>query len=175
MTKVRFVVLKGKRQGSELPYHDRVECAVRSDGSSPAKDFWITLKDGAWPSGYAAYVHPDSDVVDEFYKVLGKLKRLVHTGLPIYEGASRYLMDGVWEIVHSRIRIPYFDVDENGYNSPKAPRTDRAAVDSEGIDDLWKYPDMDLVLRLTHGFIKHGDSHPEEYALALQIRTEDLV
>ncbi|MDP1712406.1 MAG: hypothetical protein Q8K86_08115 [Candidatus Nanopelagicaceae bacterium] len=171
MTKVRLVVLHGKATDC----HDKVECALRADKTSPAEDFWLSLRANAWPSGCAELVHPDAEAIDEYYKITEMLEHLVKTGTPQYEGASKYLKEGIWEVRHYRVRLPYFDVDENGENIPKAPHDDRRIVDPDGLDDdWWKYPHMDQTIRLTHGFIKSGDTAPEQYELAIQIRNEDL-
>lgn len=170
MTKVRLVVIPG----TETSCHDKVECAIRSDGSSPAADFWLSLKADVWPSEYAAYVHPDSDALHEFFQLVGLLEHLVQTGTPQYKDASKHLKEGIWEVRYSRIRMPYFDVDDDGENFPKLPIEDRRIVDPRNEDDWWSYPPMDPTIRLTHGFIKSGDRHPEEYDLAVQIRAEDL-
>ena len=170
MTKVRLVVVE-----SEVGWwHDKVECAVRSDGTSPAADFWLNLRNGFWPDQNAALAPPESEVVHDYAKVLAMLEHLARNGYPIHGTASKHLLDGVWEIRYSRIRMAYFDVDQDGVNTPKLPNTERQISDPEEKDDWWKYPQMDLTLRLTHGFIKSAERHPDQYELAVQIREEDL-
>lgn len=170
MTKVRLVVIPG----TDTSCHDKVECAIRADGSSPAADFWLNLKSDVWPDEYAAFVHPDSEALHEYFQLVGLLEHLVKTGTPKYKDASKHLRNGIWEVRFSRIRMPYFDVDENGVNVPKLPNADRRLVDPNNEDDWWSYPHMDQTIRLTHGFIKSDERAPEEYDIAEQIRAEDL-
>ena len=174
MTKVRYVIMKGR----EGDCHDKVECALRADGSSPAFDFWNELQKGVFQDGRAAFIDPESeDQISDFIVLARVLRGLIETGYPIYGRAINDLRRGIWEIKGGEARMPFFDVErESGMHTPKSRVAVRWEVDPNMQVDYWWFPHMDQTLRMTHGFIKDGDLTPEEeMSKAESIRQEDLI
>lgn len=176
MTKVRFVIMRGDGKDD---YHDKVDCAIRIDGTSPSYDFWNELKAGVWQDGRVGRIDPDSTAQIDYFIVLARiLRKLIETGVPKYRTAINSLQNGIWEIKGGKARIPFFDVDSaSGVHRPKHRITDRRTLGSEyERDDYWWYPSMDGTIRLTHGFMKMGDTtEGEDIEMAETIRREDLI
>lgn len=170
MTKVRGVLIHRK-----VGYRHVVEYAIRTDGSQPAQDFLKTLKSNAWPNGIVDQVDPDARPADVYYQFISRLKHLARTGHPVFRGACNWLPDGLWDAKADTLRIPFFDVDENGKHTKKNRITDRRTVDPDNQNEDWMFPTWDTFLRLTHGFPKTGDfTENDEIELAKKIRDEDL-
>lgn len=173
MSKVdRWIVVVGRDGGP----HDRIECALRSDGSSPAREFLIGLKAGALKSRGDRGVDPDSTQVHDFFVLLDRMRATAYSGEPAHGRTGvNSLGAGLWEFKGGTARIPFFDVDQFGRHEPKNEETDRAIADPDSRREYWWYPDLDPVLRLTHGFFKDSQrTDQRELDLANEIRGEDL-
>lgn len=172
MSKVsRLVIMVGE----EGDFHSRIDAALRSDGTSPALDFLGALFDDACPDGQAQYVNSDVNFVHEYYRLRARMEHLLQEGVPQRADEVNHLRDGIWEVKGYDARMPYFDINElDGTHTPKPKPSSRADAD-DPTDGFWWYPEMDHILRITHGFMKFEQrTRPTELELALQIRREDL-
>lgn len=174
-----LVFTKGGRrvvwQGNEKSFHDRIECALRDDRSSPAAVFWAELRAGNWSNDPYFQSPPDENQIHNAAKLLAHLRYIGENGCPPYRRCVNFLKDGIWEVKHGHHRIAYFDTAGKGSYEPKGRVEYRMAVDPEMDDDSWWYPEMDTILRLTNGWAKDGQkAPPEKIDLALRVREEDV-
>lgn len=168
---VRRVVWRGNGESC----HDRVECAIRTDKSSPAVAFWDRLSRGDWADDPYFTRPPDDDQIHNAAKIFAKIEYVGQHGIPLNRSDINSLRDGIWEFRHHHHRLAYFDTPGDGTFAAKRRIRDRQTVDPEGADDFWWYPHMDAVLRLTNGWAKEDQlAPPEEIETALRIREEDV-
>ncbi|MGW0833997.1 hypothetical protein [Streptomyces prunicolor] len=162
-------------RGRKGSFHDRIECATREDGSSPAASFWADLKVGDWSADPYFQSPPDENQLHNAAKLFVHLRHIGEKGYPPYQRAVNFLEDGIWEVKHDHHRIAYFDTYGDGGYEPKDKVDDRRIADPESNDDFWWYPELDPILRLTNGWAKEGPkAPPEAIELALLVREEDV-
>lgn len=156
----RVLVASGKQ-------HD-VECAVRTDLSSPVSTFLSDLREGSLDDDAPAGLEDADEQVSFYYWFLAAAQHLAETGeLPDRVGYNA-LRSGVWEIKRWNVRVTFFDTDGSGSQTPKKTE----------IDILRKRPEwpwFDEYLRLTTAFEKTSQKTPEEQLrLAEAVMREDL-
>jgi hypothetical protein len=151
-----------------------VECAVCSDGSSPASNFLDQLAQGLWAPDPDAADLPsdaqlkDSDVLLEF------CQQLADSGVPPFRTAVNDLDDGIWEFKRGAKRLSFYDTPGDGTYTPKN-RIENFR-DSEHTDEpTWWFPDFDDYIRLGHAFAKEAERTTEYDLLETKrVREEDL-
>ena len=88
-----------------------IECAVRSDGSSPAKDMLDFLASGLVE--IPGFPPPDDMQVLLLEDFIMFMKD-IGEGYRPRAGALNYLRDGIWELKRDSVRITFFDADGHG-------------------------------------------------------------
>lgn len=167
----RRVVWRGNGESC----HDRIECAVRADRSSPGAAFWDRLSRGDWADDPYFAKPPDGDQIHNAAKILAKIEYVGKHGVPENKSDINSLREGIWEFRHHHHRLAYFDTPGDGTFTPKRRVRERSTVDPNCSDEFWWYPHMDEVLRLTNGWAKEGQmAPPEAIELAIDIREEDV-
>jgi hypothetical protein len=155
-------------------YHETVECAVRSDGSSPAGRWLDEMERGARTEDPNHNPPEDPEQIHDYWKMLAKVEHLAVHGEPCYRSDVRHLESGVWEFRHGIRRVSYWDTPGDGAYSPKTPVTDIRSLPEDRRSGNWWYPNMDVILRLGCAWDKDGRfAPPEKIAEALDIREED--
>lgn len=150
-----------------------IECAVRSDMTSPASDFLGAMGCGDWRADPAADGFPDDTQIEHHDKLLSWFDLLSEEGVPPYQRAVNDLDDGIWEFKIGAARLSYFDTDGSGAYKPKFRIDDRSA--SEHDDDFWWFPDFDEYIRLGYPFPKTGPyAGPTNVTECLKVREEDV-
>ena len=146
-----------------------IECAVRADLSSPAGEFLIALESGTWATRDEALQEPDEQISWRSWFVAA-CEFLAETGWPPHGNPYNQLQDGIWELKHQVLRVPFYDTDGCGNSTPK--------IDYDSYSRFTTRPwpeDFDEFLRLTTAFEKTTQkTDPREIQLALTIREEDL-
>jgi hypothetical protein len=144
-----------------------VECAVRSDLSSPVVDFLADVARGGWHE--SRELEPDEQV-DWHHWFIAACELLANTGHLPHRDAHNQLLDGIWEIKHGSLRVSFYDTDGRGNHTPK--------INRDGYSRFTTRPwpeDFDEYLRLTTAFPKTGRrTPPSEIVSAQQVREEDL-
>lgn len=154
--------------------HSSVECAVRTDCTSPAGAFVEGMMDGSYEDDPYFREPPDEDQIHDLAKMVDEFAHIGEYGYPSRMSAVNHLEDGVWEVKVGRHRLAYFDTPGDGTYEPKL-MVDDYALSGGHDDDCWRYPAMDGVLLLTNGFAKTAQSAPQDQVqLALVIREEDV-
>ena len=163
MTKVdRMLVAEGDQFA--------IECAVRSDLSSPVAEFLDGMKAGDPSVEQADGAFESDEQVEWFDWFLSACEGLANTGYLPHRDAHNQLHDGIWELKHSVLRVSFFDTDGNGNYSPKIDRVSYSSLSTRPWPE-----DFDYYLRLTTAFQKTGrNPPPDAIQLAKQVRTEDL-
>jgi hypothetical protein len=134
-----------------------IECAVCSDGDSPASDFLDDLAAGLWqPDPDTESLPSDAQLKDRDI-FLEFCKRLADTGLPAYVTAVNDLNDGIWEFKRGAKRLSFYDTPGNGTYEPKYRIRD-FRESSHPHEDYWWFPDFDDFIRLGHAFPKLGNA-----------------
>lgn len=146
-----------------------VDCAVRSDGSTPAGDFLDALRSSSWDSGESA-----DERIDDYSWFLNAIRHWANTGEPVYRGAVKALNDGMWEFRHGDKRLTFYDTNGRGGYTAKRPIHDRADADAPD-SAYWQIPNFDLLVRVGHAFTKRSQKTPaSDLAAAAVVRQEDL-
>lgn len=150
-----------------------MECAVRSDGSEPAKTFLAELKRGMWREDAEAETFPHDEQIEDYYRFLDLISELAEHGCFARENDYNYLDQGVWELKVYTKRLSFFDTDGSGADNPKPKITDITLADTD--DETWRFPSMDRLIRLGFAFPKLGDkTEPDFLREAVNTRKEDL-
>lgn len=151
-----------------------VECAVCTDGSSPASAFLDQLAEGVWAPDPDAAELPsdaqlkDSDVLLEF------CQQLADTGVPPYRTAVNDLDDGIWELKRGAKRLSFYDTPGDGTFTPKYRITDFRYSEHPN-EATWWFPDFDDYIRLGHAFPKTGRfTTDQDIGETKRVREEDL-
>lgn len=150
----------------------QVDCAARTDGSTPAGQFLDALKNGAW--NQSALEGPVDDRIDDYHWFLNAIKYWAENGEPVYRDAVKALDDGVWEFRHGDKRLTFFDTDGQGNYIAKLPIRDHADADAPD-SEYWQIPNFDRLIRLGHAFTKVSQrTLPHDLSESQQVREEDL-
>lgn len=158
-----------------LASHNVVECAVRQDLSSPAREFVDQMGSGTWKDDPHFAGAPDEGQIYDMAKFVSEAEYIAHNGFPSRMSAVNHLRDGIWELKFGKHRLAYFDTPGDGTFTPKPPPSDSAEVPLEHQNEFWQYPHMDQVLRLSNGFGKTDQkTEPQHIESARQIRDEDV-
>lgn len=151
----------------------RVDCAVRSDGSSPAQVFLQQLKEGVWEGDPDSEQVPDDEQVHDYYKLLHKIRYVAEHGEPERAGDVNYLRDGIWEFKVAAKRVAFADTDGRGVFTPKGKVRSRA--EAAHPDGMWWFPELEEDLRLLNAWPKLGQKALEsDMTEAATIRREDV-
>lgn len=168
-TKARYV-WRGE-QSREGGFH-QVDCALGSDGSSPAGQFLDALRDGAWDTT-TSNENADEQIHD-YHWFLNAIRHWANTGEPVYRDAVKALDNGVWEFRHGDKRLTFFDTDGDGGYAAKLPihrYEDADAPDSE----FWQIPNFDELIRIGHAFTKVSQKTlKHDLEESQKVREEDL-
>lgn len=144
-----------------------VECAVRTDLSSPVSEFLDSVEGGN--ADHVEDLEPDEQIL-WFDWFTAACERLAQHGTLPHRHDHNQLRDGIWEIKHSVLRVTFFDTDGNGQDEP--------LIDHESYSRFATRPwpdDFLYYLRLTTAFEKTSQqTPPAEIELAKTVRTEDL-
>jgi hypothetical protein len=144
-----------------------VECAVRADLTSPVSQFLDAVGSGS--AEHVGDLEADEQI-DWFDWLIAACDGLAHYGWLPHRHAHNQLLDGIWEIKHSVLRISFFDTDGTGKYEPLIDRESYPPPATRPWPD-----DFDYYLRLTTAFTKtSAKTPPTEIALAKTVRTEDL-
>lgn len=103
MTKVGRYGIFGGRRPDEWCHH--ITCGVRSDGTSPARDFWEKLSRGEWEEDPLSPTIPDDEQVKDRDALRHKMRFLAEQGEPERATDVNLLQNGVWEFKHGNKRI----------------------------------------------------------------------
>ena len=173
MTEVDRLILV---RGEEGWYHATISCALREDGSSPAREVMNAMELGEWAADPYFDGPPDREQIHDHAKLLAELEYLAEIGEPSGLGKVNYLHRGVWEVKAWFRRLAYFDTPGDGTYTEKPKIKDIRDLPEEQADrDYWWYPEMDLHLRVTHLFMKDGEKAPDgAIDEACEIREEDV-
>jgi hypothetical protein len=149
-----------------------VECAVRSDLSSPVDEFLVAMKSGTWEPGLdnsieEEHLEPDEQIT-EYSWFIRACSHIASTGEPIYNHSYNQLQEGIWEIKHYKLRISFYDTDGSGEYEPLI---DYDSYEGTFATRPWPQDFLEY-LRLTTAFKK--SEQDEHIALAPIVRTEDL-
>ena len=171
MTKVRRYGIFGGRRPGEWCHH--ITCGVRSDGTSPARDFWEKLSQGEWEEDPLSPTIPDDEQVKDRDALRHKMRFLAEQGEPERATDVNLLQNGVWEFKHGNKRIAFADTDGQGGFKPKGKIQERS--DSPDPDSpCWWFPEMDEHLRLLNAWPKVSQrADPEDIHTAETIAKED--
>lgn len=151
----------------------RVECAVRADGSSPARLFLDQLKEGMWTDPSVAAL-PDPEQISDYNRFLNLMRDLARDQAPTRQGDIKYLGYGLWEFRVYTKRLVFYDTPGDGSYSVKAPIRNRE-MSPFPEEDTWWFPEMDRVIRLANCWPKVGQkADSKDIQLARAIREEDL-
>ena len=172
MAKVNRRVMWGKSRADD--FHETIECAVMSDGSSPATEFLVSLSRGYWREDPEHKPPRDPDQINDFVRLMGTIEHIGKEGCPETGGSVNHLEDGIWEFKRGKLRLTYWDTPGDGTYSPKAKIDDKRTIVGPDPCDFWWYPRMDPILRLGCAWPKEGQFAPSEgIENAKSIREED--
>jgi len=150
-----------------------VHCALRSDGSSPARDFLAALATGSWEPDPDAEKLPDDEQVRDLDWFLAEIRYVAQNGDPQRRTAVNALQDGIWEFKRGRKRLTFYDTDGTGSYLVKDRLQDSAEADPNS--DHWWFPTFDEFLRLGHAFPKTTQKTPEfDLVMGATVREEDI-
>lgn len=151
-----------------------VECAVRTDESSPASEFFDALQNHQWdPGALEIPLEPDEQIRSRDI-LLVWCQALADTGNPVRRTAVNYLTDGVWEFKRGAIRLTFYDTPGDGSYSPKPPERDGRSLGADWHEFYW-FPEFDDFVRLGHAFPKAGQRTSDfDLAECQLVREEDL-
>lgn len=146
-----------------------IECAVRTDLTSPVAEFLEGMRSGTLGAqdGVAYEADEQLEWRDWF---LAACRHIARKGRPPHRDAHNQLQDGIWELKHWDLRVSFYDTDGSGTYEPTVDHASYGRL----VTRPW--PDnFEEFLRLTTTFPKTGQkTPPEEIALAIQVREEDL-
>lgn len=146
-----------------------IQCAVRSDLSSPTSDFLDELSTGAWAVKQDESLDSHEAQVDAYDIFLAAMEYLAERGDLPKGMVFNVLRDGIWEFKQGSIRVTYYDTDGLGGHVPK--RSERSLV----MGTVQWPDDYDEYLRLTTAFEKTTQKTTEgQLYLADKVREEDL-
>jgi hypothetical protein len=152
----------------------KIECAVRADGTSPAREFLDLLRTGMWDGDPEVEEVPDDEQVRDYHRLVANMSYLARNGEPERQRDIRYLTNGLWEFAVYTKRLVFYDTDGAGAYTPK-PRITTRSLSPHPDTDFWWFPDMDYTLRLANFWPKIGEqADPLDIQEALKIREEDL-
>jgi hypothetical protein len=158
----------------DTDYHDSIECAVRSDLTSPADEFLDQLEEGAWVADPEHVPPADDEQIHDYYSLIANIEFLGVEGRPRNRGCVNFLVDGIWEFKQYTRRLTYWDTPGDGTFTPKDKIDDRRTISGPETPDYWWYPHMDAQIRLGCAWPKTGQSAPQEgIDEARLIRSED--
>jgi hypothetical protein len=153
-----------------------VYCAIRADGSSPARHLLDALRSGNLPGDTDdadAGLEPDERVSD-YQWFVKTIKHFAEEGEPPYRGAINYLRSGIWEFKHGTKRLTFYDTSGDGNCKQHGEIYNHADAD-EPESDYWYIPNFDHELRLGHWFLKDSQTTAEkDLSDAEEVREEDL-
>jgi hypothetical protein len=151
-----------------------VECAVRTDGSSPARQFLDQLKEGMWADDPDSKQIPDDEQIKDYHRRINVIRFVALNGEPERKHDVEYLRDGVWEFKVASKRLAFYDTDGSGEFAPK-PKIQDIANSPSPASTAWWFPQLDRVLRLANAWPKVGQKADQlDIDQAIQIRKEDL-
>jgi hypothetical protein len=151
-----------------------IECAVRADGSSPAREFLDLLAAGMWESDPDVDKLPDDEQVRDYSRLIDVMLHVAKHGEPRRSGDVQYLHHGIWEFKVFNKRLAFYDTDGVGGYTEK-PRIRDIAASPNPDTDHWWFPEMDYTLRLANSWPKTGElADPLDIEEARLIREEDL-
>lgn len=165
---------KVSRSGIVVGAWHSVQCAIRRDGTSPAREFLTELKQGAWDADPELEEVPFDEQIDDYDALLNKMQYVARNGEPERSGDVNYLHSGIWEFKAGNKRLAFFDTDGQGNWERKAKVQDKAdSVDPNS--PCWWFPEMDEYLRLLNPWPKTGQKAPQDAIdLAITIACEDV-
>ncbi|WP_170981409.1 hypothetical protein [Nocardioides dongxiaopingii] len=151
-----------------------IACAVRSDGSSPARELLDLLKVGEWADDPDVERVPDPEQVRDYHRLIDMMRTLATAGEPERQRDVRYLRDGLWEFAVGAKRLVFYDTDGRGAFTPK-PRIQDKGHAPYPDTEFWWFPLMDRQLRLANYWPKVSEkADPIDIEEAIKIREEDL-
>lgn len=149
-----------------------VECAVRSDGTSPAAKLLEDLRKSGPAHGNAGTPR-DQWGIDDYNAFMALIAELVEgEQVPPIPQQLNHLVDGIWELKRSKMRISFYDTD--GQGSPVTGEPPKSWNWSG--QSCAEFPEnFGEIIRLGHVFVKKGDkTEKEDLELAKTVRKEDL-
>lgn len=151
-----------------------IECAVRADGSSPAREFLDLIKTGMWEEDPEVEEVPDDEQIKDYDRLVDIMRYLAREGCPQDPGDINYLGHGLWEFKCYTKRLVFYDTDGHGGYTPKVKLTD-PSMSAYPDEESWFFPEMDRTLRLANAWPKVDQkADPLDIAEARRIREEDL-
>jgi len=158
----------------DAAYWYEVECAVRSDGSSPARQFLDELKKGMWSDDPDSDEIPDDEQIKDYHRLIHVIRYVAAEGEPERARDVEYLRDGIWEFKVARKRLAFYDTDGEGSFVPK-PKVRRRDESPSPASPTWWFPTFDRVLRLANAWPKLGAKAEEvDMNEARDVREEDV-
>lgn len=171
MAKVERRTIWRRRRSTD--FHEAIECAVMSDGSSPATEFWVSLGNGTWREDPEFSPPRDKEQIYDRVQLLARIEHVGEEGCPDTATSVNFLEDGIWEFKFAARRLTYWDTPGDGTFNPKDKIDDRRTIVGPEMS-YWWYPRMDPYLRLGCAWAKTAESAPPEgIARAKTIREED--
>lgn len=157
-------------------WHEAVECAVRGDGTSPAREWLDEMRAGTRTDDPRYQPPEDPEQIYDYHRMVAKIEHVGMYGCPHVRADVGHLREGIWEFRHGTRRLSYWDTPGDGTYTPKGEIADRRSLpEARQESDTWWYPDMDAVLRLGCAWDKTGQlAPPEKITEACDIRMEDL-
>lgn len=152
-----------------------VECAVRADGSSPARDFLDLVQKGMWADDPDSESLPDDEQIKDYSRLITVMRHVGKTGEPGRARDVNYLRDGIWEFKVASKRIAFYVTDGKGSLEIRGKIRDRS--DSPSPESLaWWFPSFEgTVIRLLNAWPKVDEAaDPLDIDEAIEIREEDL-
>lgn len=151
-----------------------IECAVRADGTSPAREFLDLIKTGTWEDDPEVEEIPDDEQVRDYHRLIDSLRYIAVHGEPRRPKDVNYLGFGLWEVKLYTKRLVFYDT--NGHGGFLAKAKTKLRQDSNNPDsDMWWFPELDYSLRLANAWCKTDTkADPLDINEARRIREEDL-
>lgn len=151
-----------------------VECAVREDGTTPAREFLSALKRGAWKDEPGLGEVPFDEQIDDYHALLNKMQYVARNGEPERKADVNYLHSGIWEFKAGNKRLAFYDTDGMGNWEPKTKVGDKNNS-PDPSSPCWWFPSMDSYLRVLNPWLKTSEkAPPEAIDLAVTIAHEDV-
>ena len=152
----------------------KIECAVRADGTSPAREFLNLVKTGMWEADPEVHDLPDDEQVRDYHRLINSMRYLATHGEPEHDNDVNDLEDGLWEFKCYTKRLVFYDTDGYGGYEPKLRIQERARSEYPELESWW-FPKFDYTLRLANSWPKVGPvADPLDIQEAIRIREEDL-
>lgn len=152
-----------------------VECAVRTDGSSPARAFLDLLKEGMWEDDPDVEAIPDDEQIKDYERLVHSMRFVGKNGEPERKDDVNYLRDGIWEFKVASKRLAFCVTDGQGSLEVKGKLASIADSPSPR-SPAWWFPAFDGTrIRLLNAWPKVGQTAGQlDIDEAIQIREEDL-